>query len=321
MFGLGAGDLGASTAVPRRAFPWVLRAVWVIQPFAVGPAAARALDPHSAAVRVAASVLAWAGWAIALVATLVPHPLGLTGLRLAGPAAAAAAVWAAATGHPGTASSALAVAAGCVAAVVVLLPACAMWCVNGPAYPNERRFPLAPPGPLLLGPLEVAWAAVVGLPVAAVLLLAARQWAGGAACLVAAAAAGWVVGRSLHGLSMRWLVFVPAGVVLHDHLSLADPVLVRRQQIESIGPAPADTDSLDLTQRAIGLALELRFVEKIPMVRITPQQRKGEQGSSARVLVTPSRAGAVLAEAATRHIPLAPPDQAATPPPSTTGPE
>ena len=95
-------------------------------------------------------------------------------------------------------------------------------------------------------------------------------------------------------------MFVPAGVVLHDPLSLADPVLFPRNVIESLQAAPADSDSLDLTQGALGLAVELVLIEKVPMVR-----RVGghdEAGASVRLLFTPTRPGRVLAEADRRRV-------------------
>jgi hypothetical protein len=52
----------------------------------------------------------------------------------------------------------------------------------------------------------------------------------------------------------------------------------------------------------LGLALELRLREKVPMTRITSRNRSGEEGASARLLFTPSRPGAVLAEATRRSI-------------------
>jgi hypothetical protein len=108
----------------------------------------------------------------------------------------------------------------------------------------------------------------------------------------------------MHTLSRRWLVFVPAGVVLHDPLSLEDPVLFQRKVIERLGPAPAGTDALDLTQGAAGLALELVLTEKVPMVRIRPGRRRGDAGASALLMFTPSRPGAVLAEARRRRLPV-----------------
>jgi hypothetical protein len=186
-----------------------------------------------------------------------------------------------------------------ITTAVVLLPGVGRWCVNGPAYPNERRFLLAVPGPLLLGPVELAWAATVGLPVIGLLMVASRVWVPGLLVLLVAGAAVAVLGRALHGLSRRWVVFVPAGIVLHDPLAVVDPVLFRRAVIESIGPARAGTDALDLTQRALGLTLELSLSEKVPMVRTGTQT-----GESTRLIFTPTRPGSVLSEARARRLPV-----------------
>jgi hypothetical protein len=110
-----------------------------------------------------------------------------------------------------------------------------------------------------------------------------------------------VLARALHGLSRRWIVFVPAGMVLHDPMALTEPVLFEKRVIETIRPAPADTDSLDLTQGAPGLALELILLEKVPMTLAKPR-RRGQPGASARLLFTPTRPGLVLREAATRRV-------------------
>ncbi len=285
-------------------YPWLIRAGWLALPFAAGPAYGAALHPHSDAVRLAATILLWAGWAVVLLGTLVPHPLGLTALRLAAPAAAVAAMAAATTGRPSVAAATAAVGVTGLDLVLAIAPPTGAWYVNGPAYPNERRYPLRPPGPLLLGPLELSWAAVVGAPVGAILLLAARSWLAGAVTLLVGLPVAVVLARSLHGLSRRWLVFVPAGVVLHDPITLLDPVLFPRRTIEALRPAPAQSDSLDLTQGALGLTLELVLTEKVPMTRARPGQLGGEQGASARLLFTPTRPGQVLAEAARRRVPV-----------------
>jgi len=288
----------------RRLYPYVIRAGWLALPFLGGPAYGAALHPHSAAVRLAATVLLWAGWATVLLGTLVPHPLGLTALRLCAPAAAVAAIAAGVTGRPSGVAEVAAMAIACLDLVLAFAPATALLYVNGPAYPNERRYPLRPPGPLLLGPLPLAWAVTVAAPVAGILALAAKAWVTGAIVLAAGLPLAFVLARSLHSLARRWLVFVPAGVVLHDPLALLDPVLFPRQAIEALRPAAADTDSLDLTQGALGLAIELVLREKIPMTRAKPGKLGGEQGASARLLFTPTRPGQVLAEAGQRRVPV-----------------
>jgi hypothetical protein len=284
----------------RRIFPWVLRAAWVVLPFSAGAAFGAALHPYSGPVRLAAEVLLWAGWAVVLIGTLVPWPVGLTALRVVAPVASVAAVAAAVTDRPSTLASLLAVATTLCALIVALTPTAGRLFVNGPAYPNERRFPLAVPGPLLLGPLEVAWAITAGVPVAGLLLLAARAWVAGAIVLVVGGPAAALLARSLHALSRRWVVVVPAGMVLHDPLTLADPVLFERRAIAVLRPAPADSDALDLTQRAPGLALELILTQKVPMVL----RRGGVPATADHVLVTPTRPGLVMQEAQSRRLPV-----------------
>jgi hypothetical protein len=242
----------------------------------------------------------WAVWAAILLATLVPRPIGLTALRTAAPAALVAAIAAAFGGHV----SPLALGWTAVTAAVALAPETSIPFVNGAAYPNERRYPLRVPGPLLLGLLPLSWALVVAGVVAGPLLLAARQWVVGGVALVAGGAAAFFLSRSLHLLSRRWVVFVPAGLVLHDPMSLTDPVLFLKNTVEALRPAPADTDSLDLTQRAPGLALELLLKEKVAMVLAKPRDPMGEAGRSARLLFTPTRPGRVLAEARARRLPV-----------------
>jgi len=283
--------------------PWVLRVAWAAVPLVAGPALAAALNGRTAAARTVATIGLWAGWAVVLAGTLVPHPIGLTALRVAAPGAVVTAAAAAASGQASAAAGLAAVAVTLASAFVAFLPATGMLFVNGPAYPNERRFPLRPPGALLAGLLALAWAMAVGPPVAGALAIAGGQWVLGGILLGLGAPVSWVLARALHGLSRRWLVFVPAGVVLHDPLTLADPVLFRRQVIAALRAARAGSDSLDLTGGAPGLALELVLTEKVPMVLVTPGNRQGEPGASARLLFTPTRPGAVLAEAAARRLP------------------
>ena len=281
-----------------RLLPWLVRAAWGVLPLVAGPSLAAALDPRSSAVRTVATVGLWAGWTLVLLASLVPHPIALTALRSAAPAGAVAGVAPVLAGE----GSPWAAGASALAAGLTMVPETALWFVNGPAYVNERRLPLRAPGPLVLGPIPLAWAVVVAAPVGTGLLLAARQWLAGGMVAVVGLPAAVVLARSLHSLSRRWVVFVPAGLVLHDPLSLVDPVLFPSKVVESLAPAAAGTDALDLTQGAMGLALELSLKEKIPMALTRRGGRDIETGSSARLMFTPTRPGLVLAEARRRRI-------------------
>lgn len=298
--------------VNAKVLVWAARGAWAAGSLACGPVFATALDARSVPVRSVVSVGLWAVWAGVLCASLVLHPLGLTALRLATPTLVSAVAIAAATSDPAppAASVVVALVVSLVAALLAFAPETGGEFVNGPAYPNERRFLLRAPGPLLLGPLPLSWAASVGLPFAGAVLLAAQQWVAGAAVLLAGAVAATVLLRSMHGLSRRWVVFVPAGVVLHDPMTLADPVLFLREEIVSFAPAEVGTGALDLTARAFGLALELRVASPASLALVKVGSRVATMVETDALLFTPTRPGAVLARA--RHL--------TTPPPTTRSP-
>ena len=273
--------------------PWVLRAAWLALPFSAGPALEGALDDLSSPVRWVAAVLLWGGWAVGVLAVLLPRPVGLTAVRVLAPASLAAAVWA---GSP------LGAVVPAVATVVALAPEAGAWFVNGAAYGYERRYLLRVPGPLLLGPVVLAWALLVAGVVTGPLLLAARAWMAGGVAVVVGAPLVVVLWRALHSLSERWAVLVPAGIVLKDHLALVDPVLFRRVDVEVLQPAPADTDAADLTARAPGLAVEASLVDAYDVLRVEPGRRPPQPGKLRRFLFTPTRPGALLADARERRI-------------------
>ena len=282
-----------------RLLPWLVRGLWAALPFTTGPALAGALDAASRPVQLVASTGLWLGWAVGMIAVFAPHPIALTALRVVAPAAVVTAVLAAAAEHP----SALAVAWATVACAWAFAPAFGSQCVNGPAYPNERRFLLRPPRALLLGPLPTFWVLSVGGIAAGPLLLAARQWIlGGLALLI-----GWPVAflllKSLHNLSRRWAVFVPAGMVLHDPMVLFDPTLFRRQDVTALRLATtADAGLFDLSQRAPGPGIALELDELTTLTLLQPGRREGRAIHATGLRFTPTRPGLVLEEARRRRI-------------------
>jgi len=284
--------------------PWPARATWALLPLLLGPALGGALDEHSAAVARTASVLAWGAWAGVLVAVLLPRTVSLTALRIAAPAALGAASWAAVAGDRGVADV-VAVAGAALTVVAAFSPLTGEVFVNGSSYGDETRMPLRVPGPLLLGPLLLAELGAVAGPVAGPLLLAAGQWVAGTVVLAAGIPLAVVAVRALHGLARRWVVLVPAGLVLHDQHALVEAVLFPRPTIARLGPAPLEAagDALDLTQRAFGLALLLELDEP---AAVSPRRSDGTLAveSVARLLITPTRPGALLAAAARRRIPV-----------------
>jgi hypothetical protein len=285
--------------------PWAVRVAWSVLPLVAGPGIGGALDGASRPVQVVASAGLWVGWAATLVAVLVPRASSLTVIRAAAPAALAATV-AAAVADPGP-RTAVAVAAGIAAVATAWWAVTADAFVDGSSYGDERRFVLRTPVGVLLGPAPVAWLLAVALPAAAALLLAAGAWvAGGLAA--AAAVAGVVLGApALHRLSRRWLVLVPAGLVVHDHMALADPILLRRSTLAGAGPAPAAATgappgAVDLTLGAPGLVilLALRSPIEVPVAVGGGRSRRVEPRTGDGLLVVPGRPGAFLTALADR---------------------
>jgi hypothetical protein len=285
-----------------------LRILWFALPVAAVPAIGHGLDGASTAVVVTGATQAWLAWGAGIVGLLVPRSASLTALRLVVPAAPVAAVASLVAGDGVEPAGVIALgAAGLAAGLLLGVPAIADALVDGSSYGPERRFALRLPAALLVGPVEVVWAALVAPVAVGALLLAARQWVGGAVVLAAGAAAARPAMRALHQLSRRWLVFVTAGVVVHDPLVLTDPVLVPRRAVRGFGPAPVgdEANALDLTGGGLGLVLELELAEPLAFA-VAERRRQSRVTDADRVLLTPARPGAVLAEARDRRFPTAP---------------
>lgn len=286
---------------------WLVRAAWASLPITAGLAAAGALEDWSAPPRAVAEVFLWAAWAIALIALFAPRPVGLTVVRIVAPSFAALAAVVLATGAADRAEGGVAVAATLVAGVVALaLPAVSLACANGAAYGDERRFPLRIPSALWLGLLPVA-PLLVGAGVAAgpLLLADARVGAGIAALAVGLPVAAFAA-RSLHSLSRRWAVLVPAGLVLVDPLTLPDPVLFMRERIHSLR-------AMQRGERVSAGALDLRLGVTVDSTALMLdreteflQARRGRRGSvpvqTIDIRFAPVDARDLLATAAARRI-------------------
>ena len=287
---------------------WATAVVWLSLPLLAGPSFGDALAPCSPLFQRSVTIALWAVWAAGLVAALVPSTVSLTVVRILSPASLAATIWAvAASPHPADSSSSIALAVTSLVSVVALSAFVGDRFVNGSSYGDERRMPLRAPWTLMLGPIEVSWAAAVAGVAAGPLLLALRQWVLGAVLLLL----GWLIAavciRAMHGLAQRWLVFVPAGVVVVDRMTLTDALLVQRQRVagvEVVAADPADP-STDLTAGALGP--RLRIALRSPELIVPAQSRLRrsepiEPYEVVAVLAVPSRPGWALDEARRRKL-------------------
>lgn len=234
------------------------------------------------------TIAAWAIWVTGVFLIFVPSAVGLVIVRTITPLALIGSFAAlnADSVQIGTLIGFISLAA---VAVIVASAELGHVCVNASAYGSEVRFLLRPPAPMI-APMFIGW------------LLAVAPLA----CLVLGLATGSVVAiivgalttvalvplmiLRLSKLSARWLVLVPAGLVIHDKLVLAETVMFRRNSVTDVRLAPADTESADLTGMTWGVPLQVT-VDGGDKVIFNPdkQNPNGRAIHVRSMLVAPSR--------------------------------
>lgn len=294
------------TPTSRAVSRWAPAIVWLSLPLTAGTSFAHALEHRSSAVTFTATVGLWLLWVVGLIATLAPSSVSLTTIRILMPASLVAAVWAAlAVPNGADFAESLALGVTSLCSVLSLSAAVGYTFINGSSYGDERRFPLRPPGPVVLGPLELVWIAMVASAFSGPLLLATRQWIAGTIVTLVAVVICSAGARALHQLSKRWLVFVPAGIVLVDRTMLLDALLVQRHVVSSIGLAEEDSTAVDLSAGAVGMQIEIRLSTTDSIIPTPPRRDRRkivEPLDVDAVRFTPSRPGWVLEAAKERRL-------------------
>jgi hypothetical protein len=285
---------------------WLLRVVWVSLPVTAGDALGDWMHPWSDATRLVASVAQWVLWAVVLSALLVPRPVATTLVRLGTPLAVVAVVLAALSGDASTASWVLALVVTTVACAFSVRGDFARVCAQGAAYGDEERFPLKVPPAIAFAILPVAIVVVGAGAIAGPMLLAAHQWGAGAIVLAAGWPVAFFVGRLVHQLSRRWMVLVPAGIVIADPLTLTDPVLFVRERVQGIGPADPGrrppADALDLRLGAAFGSCALLLTDEADLLRRV--RGEGVHVQAGLILVTPTASARLLERAGKRRLPV-----------------
>lgn len=274
-------------------FLWLLRAAWV----ALAVLGTLALDAP------VARIAWWAAVAAVTLALVVPSAVGLTVTRMVAPGTvvAMAAAWASGA-SAGFAATALVVALAVT--LLALSGEVGEAMVQGAAYGQEQRFPLRVPAPVLV-PMVLSWIVWCGALVGGVWLLADRRWVAGAVLTAAGVLLSWLLASRFHRLSRRWLVVVPAGVVVHDHLVLGETLMVQRTNVAVARLALAGTEAADLTGPAAGHAVEVAVKEMVLAVfPSTKEQPKGRAIHVQSFLVGPTRPGRALQAMADSRLPV-----------------
>lgn len=289
------------TLTPRSSL-WTLRLAAVALAVLMGSAISAAGEQRSSTVMVVATTALGVAVAALVIALVVPSALGLTVVRVVAPAFVPAAIVALARDGGPLAAAALAVAL--LAATIALGAETGEAMAQGSAYGDERRLPLKVPAALLL-PIMVSWLVWCAATLAAIVLLCARQWVAGAVLAAVAALLTFALFRRFHRFSRRWLVVVPAGIVVHDHVVLGETLMVQTTNVRLCQLALADTQAADLTGPSTGHALEVTVKEMVTgLFAATPQHPKGRAIHMQSFLVAPSRPGRALQALAAGKVPV-----------------
>ncbi len=282
---------------------WVARVSWLALVVVGGGAVGEALAPHRRAVEVVGTIAAWAGWAVVALALAVPSTVSLTVLRTITPLALGVSVATAARADTWWSAGAL-VAFAALATMATMSGEFGIAAVQASAYGDEERYPLRPPVPAMAAVL-ITWPLLAAATVVAPWGWATGRWGWATASTAAAVLLGWWLGRRYHRLARRWLVLVPAGLVVHDHVVLAETVMFKRSSVARLGLAVQGTDAADCTGPAAGHAVEVGLAESVPIV-FAPTQRnpRGRAIHATGLLVAPTRPGRALAAAAARGLPV-----------------
>jgi hypothetical protein len=284
---------------------WAARLAWLAVAVVGGRAVGDAVADRSDPVRWVATVGAWAAWGAGLLALAVTGVVTLTAVRAIVPAALVVAGVTAVAGASAGSVLALAVPAA-VAAVLVVAADTGQVYVQASAYGDERRFALRPPLGYLL-PTVVSWAVWLAAVIAAPLAWAAKGWVAAAVATVVAVTAALLLPRRWHQLSLRWLVAVPAGLVVHDPVVLNETVMLPTRQIAGVGlvDRARGGGAYDLTGPTPGVAVGVALAEPATVILAArPSAPRGTAIHLTSFLVAPSRPGAVLREARRRQLPV-----------------
>ena len=284
--------------------PWVARSAWILVAVIGGSAVESAVDGRSSTVAWTAAIGGWGLWAAGALALAIASVWSLTVVRIVVPMSLIATITAGIGGAPAIDLVLLGGPTVVAAAAVTTAEFGRQW-VQASAYGDEERFPLRFPVGAGLAAI-ISWLVWAPALIAGPLLVAARSWFAGVPLCVLAIAGAVLLGPRWHRLSLRWFVLVPAGVVVHDPVVLADTFPLRTAQVASIGLAPADTQAADLTGPASGYAIEVATTESVTAVfAFTPADPNGTAIHLRSFLIAPSRPGRALRSARARGLPVA----------------
>ena len=281
---------------------WGVRAAWIV----TGASAwslIESLDDIDPTDRWILAVTAGLVWSAAVIAIGIVSTAGLTTARALIPLSVPAAV-ALALATPVSVATFALVTGAVISTAVTLSAGFGAASVQASAYGDEVRCLLRPPVGYLLAALVAAsiWTALV---VGAGVTLGAGRRGFALGLGIAAVAVVTLAWPRWHRLSRRWLVLVPAGLVVHDPVVLADTIMLRRSTISGISLATADTTAIDLSGPSAGHLVEIRATGPQPLALAPARRGQAPRTAEATAfLVAPTRPGYALACCRDRRLPV-----------------
>jgi len=254
-----------------------------------------ALRQMSSLTGISSTVGIWLLWSIALLCTLVPSSSALTAIRLALPTIFVIVAAVAITSDM-TSGVAAALAISLLSSLFIFSGDIGNSFVQLAAYGDERRFLLRCP-PAMLVVQVLSWLVWVALAIVAINLLASDAAIIGATAAIAALLLTIVLPRRFHRFSRRWLVSVPAGLVIHDHVVLAETAMFMNNAVVEIGVDLAPSEAADLSGKCsgVGLLITLKDFDTV-VLAATPKTPGGSAIHVKSMRVCPTRPGRAITE-------------------------
>ena len=274
---------------------WILR-VATLATGATVPLLADRLDAISSSAATLSSIALWTLWAVVLLCVLVPSAVSLTALRLAAPThlSITAILVVGALVDEADLPTVLAIVATLVTTLVAMSADIGSNFVQSSAYGDEFRVLLLPSRPFALV-LVVSWLIWVASVVVGALALVREAWVAGGILVAVGVALTAILPPRFHRFARRWLVVVPAGLVLHDHVVLAETAMFSRTSIRSVTIAARDSEVADLSGRSRGPGVRVELLDFDTVVlAATPNQPGGSALHVKSWWARPSRPGRLI---------------------------
>ena len=244
---------------PERIVVSVVIAAWVT--IAIASPWQTIADDASRSVSWVLLTWGWLLWTSVAASLLVPSPTSLTIVRIVVPLSVVVSI---------AASQPLAIFCSVVALIVCASPVFVDAMVQGGAYGDESRFALRTPLPYVV-PAVIAWLLYTAALIGGSLLLAAQQYIVGAVLVTIGILLSRTIPQRLHRLARRWLVLVPVGIVVHDHLVLHETIMAPSAKILSVARTSDVGEAADLTGGVFGerITIALTEADKVILSKIT----------------------------------------------------